>query len=134
MVCIFCAGGTKVTNSRPQKRSNSVWRRRECVDCGTIFTSTEGFDLSGSIVVATNQVLVDFSRDKLFVSVYESLRHRKSALEDATALTDTIINRLLATITEATLQRNLITKTACHVLDSFDAAAATQYRAFHPFW
>lgn len=132
MNCVFCGGDTRVTNSRPQQRTNSVWRRRSCIDCSTIFTSTEVIDLSGSIVVKSATALASFSRDKLFISVYESLKHRKTALEDATALTDTIIQRILTAITGAEIQKSLITNTACQVLEAFDRSAAVQYQAFHP--
>lgn len=120
-----------MTNSRPQKRTNSVWRRRECQDCGTIFTSTEAYELSGSVVVRSAAALSAFSRDKLFISVYEALKHRKTAQSDATELTDTIIKRLLAALTAAELDKRDIIETTCQVLESFDSAAATQYRAYH---
>lgn len=73
-----------------------------------------------------------FSRDKLLVSVYDSLRHRKTALSDASGLTNTIIGRLLHMVENAQLSKNDIARTAIAVLKRFDAVAATHYGAFHP--
>ena len=130
MNCIFCAGDTKVTNSRPQKRTNSVWRRRECKDCGAIFTSEEHLDFAGSIMVRGTD-LEPFSRDILFVSIHDSLKHRKTATQDATALTDTIIQQVLHELTSPEISKSALAQKTCAVLARFDPVAETHYRAFH---
>jgi transcriptional repressor NrdR len=131
MNCIYCGGDTSVENSRPQKRSNSVWRRRECKLCGVIFTSNESLDLSGSIIVKSAGLSEPFSRDKLFTSIHDSLKHRKSPVSDATALTDTILRQVLTLVTSPEVQKQQIA-TICHkTLLNFDKAAATHYAAFH---
>jgi hypothetical protein len=68
----------------------------------------------------------------LLLSVYDSLRHRKAATADATALTETIVARLYPHIADATLQRSDVIEVATKVLSNFDKAAATSYQAFHP--
>lgn len=73
-----------------------------------------------------------FSRDVLMLSIHDSLRHRKTASADATALTRTIITHLLPYIHEASLQREEIVAIAHEVLNRFDKVAATHYKAFHP--
>lgn len=133
MRCIYCGFETKVTNSRPQKRANQIWRRRQCLNCETIFSSTEAADLSLSVRVNKNNQLEPFSRDKLLVSVYESCRHRKDALEAATALTSTIISKLLPLITNATIQRDEIVTITAETLEHFDKPASIHYTAYHPF-
>lgn len=130
--CIYCQSETRVTNSRPQKRTNSVWRRRTCLNCGTTFTSVETVELGGNISVKSKERLEAFKRDKLFVSVFDSLRHRKTALEDATALTDTIIYKLLPFMNDATLEKHLVIRITLDCLRRFDTVAATHYVAFHP--
>lgn len=132
MVCIYCKQDTRVVNSRPQKRTNRVWRRRTCTVCGTTFTSVEAIDLSGSITVKDAKALTPFQRDKLFMSVYDSLKHRKTALSDATGLTDTVVGKLLPLMKDAILDKSDIAGTATEVLKRFDKAAATYYQAFHP--
>ena len=160
MVCIYCGSKTQVTNSRHQKRHNNVWRRRECLNCHAVFTTEESVEYSGSIVVrsdhsagtsrgkgsrkATRAVtglsepsgrihtsMTPFSRDKLYVSVLKCLGHRAAAVEDATALTSTIIARLLLQTDNGALTSTIIIDTTHEVLYRFDRAAAVQYRAYH---
>lgn len=132
MVCIYCKGKTSVANSRPQKRTNSIWRRRSCTVCGSVFTSLESVDLAGSIIVRRNKGVEPFSRDKLLLSVYDSLRHRKTAITDAEGLLNTILSKLYAQLTTAVIDRDDIVRITSTVLGRFDKAAATHYSAFHP--
>lgn len=132
MVCIYCGATTKVINSRAQVRMGGVWRRRRCLACNNIFTTVENPDLSSSI--AFERKLNDFepfSRDKLLISVYESLRHRKSALEDAQGLTDTIWSKLIPNINTAAISRVDVISITTAVLKRFDKAAAVYYAAYH---
>lgn len=132
MVCIYCQNETKVVNSRHQKKLNRVWRRRTCLSCGTTFTSTEAVELSGSITVRHQKRLEPFQRDKLFMSVYDSLKHRKTALSDATGLTDTIVSKLYPLMSDAMLEKSVIIEVTAVILQRFDPVSATYYRAFHP--
>jgi len=132
MKCIYCQSETRVTNSRPQKRTNGVWRRRACLNCGTTFTSVETIELGGNISVKSKERLEAFKRDKLFASLHDSLRHRKTVLDDATALTDTIIYKLLPFMDEAILEKQTIISVTSDCLHRFDTVAATHYKAFHP--
>lgn len=132
MVCIYCGGDTQVTNSRPQKRLNHIWRRRKCLNCEAIFSTSEAPDLAASWRILKSTGLEPFSRDNLFLSLYDSLRHRKTAQSDATALTDTIVSNVTHHISNGQLERNQLTSEATEVLKRFDNVAATHYAAFHP--
>jgi len=132
MVCIYCGGKTQVTNSRPQKRLNHIWRRRECLVCHAIFTSVEAAQLSSSLSVKSGKGNIKpFSRDKLFASVLGAVGHRKTRVADAGALTDTIIAKLLGSTTQAAVSPAEIVIIAHETLSRFDKAAAVQYRAYH---
>jgi len=132
MVCIYCEKDTSVINSRPQKRTNSVWRRRCCEACDAVFTTTEqvGYEQSLSVEQPESHI-VPFARDQLFLSIYEACRHRPTAISDATALTATVITRLLSNHTNGTIPRSAIVAAAVETLTNFDHAAATAYQAFH---
>lgn len=132
MVCIYCGGNTQITNSRPQKRLNHVWRRRKCAACGAIFTTSETPDLLSSWRIRKTKSLEPFSRDQLFLSLYDSVRHRKTAQSDATALTDTVINRVTSWVVDGSLMQNDLTRETTEILKRFDQVAATHYAAFHP--
>jgi transcriptional repressor NrdR len=134
MVCVYCGGPTQVANSRHQRRSNDIWRRRKCTSCGNVFTSIESTDLASALrVQQTATQLEPFVRDKLFLSIYESCRHRPTALRDAANITQLVINRLLVQHDHHGLlkRQDIITATA-KALKPFDRAAVTAYLAYHP--
>ena len=132
MVCIYCGGLTSVTNSRKQKRSNAIWRRRSCISCKGVFTTLESVDYSTAIIVSSGKQHTAFSRDKLFVSVYESCKHKKNAQTSATMLTDTIIKQLYPHIKDASLSIDTIRRVTLTTLQRFDEAAGVHYKAYHP--
>lgn len=132
MVCIYCAGSTHVTNSRPQKRLGQTWRRRECEHCGAIFSTIEAPDLASSLRVRfVDGTLQPFERDKLFTSIVAALGHRSDAVTVSSVLTATITAKLLKTAQEACVTRETICAVATATLTAFDAAGAVHYRAYH---
>ena len=133
MVCIYCAGETKVSNSREQKRLNQTWRRRNCLSCCAIFTTLEAAAWEQAFVVQSPETKQPqpFSRDKLFLSIYESLKHRPTALSNATALTNTVIAKLLSNAQAGSLERADIINTTEQTLKHFDKPAAVYYAAYH---
>ncbi len=133
MVCIYCGSETQVINSRPQKRVNQIWRRRKCQQCSNIMTSHEVFDLSASVLVEyNNKTLQPFHRDLLFVSIYESCKHRPNTLVEVSSLTQTIVAELLqGRLRDSKVTRSAIIETAAKVLQRFDASAAAIYQAYH---
>ncbi len=128
MVCIYCGGDTKVTNSRLQKRLNSVWRRRTCLECGATWTSIEAPESRSAFRVLQGESMHEFVPEILMISLYEALRHRKTAVTDAAALTQTVIS-LLYKKRLAALPADEIKKTAQAVLQRFDPTAAAVYKA-----
>lgn len=133
MVCIYCGDKTRVTNSRSSKKSHSTWRRRACESCKATVTSVEEYDLSQTHrVQSPDGSLKPFLRDLLFLDVYQSLSHRKSALADATALTDTIIQGCIASSHRGKINNSTITELTSSTLEKFDIAGATYYRSHHP--
>jgi transcriptional repressor NrdR len=134
MVCIYCGSKTQVTNSRFNRRTNAVWRRRACTACGAIFSSYETVDLAGTWRVAHSagsRKLDTFNRDKLLLSLYKSCAHRGTAVADATELNKTIITQLVPLAQNGLLSHTMIAQEAYKVLKRFDMAAAIHYEAYH---
>lgn len=132
MDCIYCGGSTAVVNSRPQKRYNAVWRRRTCLQCRAIFTTEERVAYTGSLIFVDSLGHVEpFSRPKLFSSIYEACKHRKSPADNAEALTATILARVLPASSDAKIERKAVVATASEVLKRYDKAAAVSYLAYH---
>lgn len=133
MVCLYCGSKLAVSNSRPQKRTNSVWRRRACPACKAVFTSVEAIDPTATLMFQGGQKhLQPFSRDILFISVVDACRHRETAATDARALTDTVVQQLLGAKYSASVRRHHVITVTTGVLERFDRAAAIQYHAYHP--
>lgn len=132
MVCVYCGHSTAVNNSRPSIKSRSTWRRRECKSCGSIFTTRETVDYESSLRVQKDKALEPFYRDKLLISVYGSLSHRKTALSDAGAVADTVTIKLLDHSKRGLLSSQEIVEVTLSVLRRFDKAAATHYQAHNP--
>jgi transcriptional regulator NrdR family protein len=132
MKCIYCGSKTGVGNSRLQRRKNTVWRRRYCRECQATFTTIESPDLSSSLVIEHQGIMVPFLRDELYTSLFLACGHRRQATEEAAALADTITAKLLQKPTNGQITRTQLVETTLQVLKAFDKAAATQYAAYHP--
>ena len=140
MVCTFCRNATQVINSRFQKRRNSVWRRRKCLNCGRIVTTSESIDYEKSWTVVTpaagnpkKQPKQPFLRDKLLISIHKSLGHRPEPLRDALGLAHTIIGKLdtSGAVQDGELTTTAIATLTLDTLKRFDKVAATMYQAYH---
>lgn len=134
MVCAYCGNETAVVNSRLQKQINKVWRRRQCFKCQAIFSTLEHIVYENTFVIQDKMLrLMPFQREKLFISVYESCKHRPQAITDASALTDTVIGKLQKHqgVDMGVLSRDIIIKTTREVLNKFDNSAFVYYSAFH---
>ena len=131
MNCPYCKGQTSVTNSRLRAKGSQVWRRRKCKACKNIWTTHEVIDLATSHnVTYPEQASQPFSRDILFMSIKDSLSHRKTALADATALTDTVLAQVLAK-KSASIESSALKIIVHQVLKKFDPTAAAVYKATH---
>lgn len=131
MVCIYCGSETRVTNSRLQKRSNQVWRRRKCTACGAIFTSHEAIDLTSSLIVdygASTQPLIT---DKLFTEVLLALQDQKNCYVTAREITSTVILDLLKLREKPVYKSHTISQVTAKVLKRFNKQAWLRYISEH---
>lgn len=130
---MYCGGETQVVNSRPQQKLKQVWRRRKCIVCGSLFTTSERIDLTKTLLIRkSDQKLEGFTREKLLLSIYTSLGHRKNAVSDSIAITDTIVSRLLKSVNQPIVDVDNLIKLSYDVLRHFDKAASVHYNAYYP--
>jgi transcriptional regulator NrdR family protein len=133
MVCIYCGENTRTLNSRLQKRTNQTWRRRQCLSCKSIVTTLEHIELTKSLVVINNSGETNsFVAEKLFLSIYESLKHRPNAINDAKQLSNTVTFKLINP-TNGRIQSKIITEVTLVALNRFDKVASAHYSAFHHY-
>lgn len=134
MFCIFCGTGTKVNNSRSKVSSSATWRRRECLSCKSIFTTNERPDLTVSIKIRGGSgKFKAFSEDKLFISIYECLSHKKNSLRASKSLTNTVLGRILP-LKGGDLKTSALAEETYRVLRRYDKAAALIYKARYPIF
>lgn len=133
MVCTMCDSKTRTSNSRFMSRGIYVWRRRTCPRCHSVFTTHENVDMKRSHRVQdTDGKLDQFVREKLFLSIYESLRHRQEAISDASGITDTTISKILAE-KRLIIPKDRIVEITSSVLRRFDRAAYIRYISMNKF-
>ena len=131
MRCPFCESDTSVEISRPSRKIPTVWRRRQCGNCGKVFSTREKPDLSLSITVKKEAGQTEpFSEDKLLISIYGCFSHRKDALEASRGLADTALRLLLPRLS-GSIDNGEIKITVLKILKRFDKAAYTYYRVHH---
>jgi len=132
MVCIYCKNSTNISNSRHLSRSNGTWRRRNCSICGVTFSTIETPDYSSIWVVSRSgsKKLEPFNRNKLYISIYESLKHRNKAIKEADELTNTIINNIESNVIDGFIKLESIHDSVINVLNRFDNIASIHYKAY----
>jgi transcriptional repressor NrdR len=86
----------KVIDSRISKEGNTIRRRRECLECGARFTTTEVLVRDGIIVLKHDGRREDFDRDKLTRSVRAACHKRPIDAERITMLVDDVMDILEA--------------------------------------
>lgn len=132
MVCVYCGAPTQVTNSRHQNRNNHIWRRRKCLTCSALFTTDEQPELASALVVRRDtRQLEPFNRDRLFIAIYESCKHRPTAIADAAYLTQVIMSQLLKLQRDGAVSRGDVIAATARALERFDQVAGVVYAAYY---
>lgn len=134
MICIVCSNNTKVTNSRPHKKTPSVWRRRECIACATTFTTHEVVadnDYSLTVIDHQNKKSA-YSLPRLMMSIAATLGHRPlpPSADEAYWLAQTVTEQIQASATDR-VNTSAIAALAYDAVSRFDATAGLQYGARH---
>ncbi len=136
MICVNCFHGkTKVTNSRPHKKTAGTWRRRQCHNpaCAVTFTTYEKPALDDSIVVhygIKDVPSAPFSLSKLTLSIAGSFTHDTAAKQlYSLPLAETVEQQLISQVRQPSADD--IAATTHQVLKRLDELAALQYAATH---
>ena len=94
MKCPYCgADDSKVIDSRPTD-SNSIRRRRECIECSKRFTTYEAIDTSPVIVIKKDGSREVFDRSKMLAGILKSCYKRPVTTEQLDKIVDDIQNTL----------------------------------------
>lgn len=92
MNCPSCGhSNDKVIDSRSAKDGRAIRRRRECLNCGTRFTTYEYVEAESLLVVKRDGRREPFSRQKLFDGVSKACGKRPISAEAVENLVDAVI-------------------------------------------
>lgn len=106
MRCPFCGySDSKVVDSRPADDSNSIRRRRECLECGKRFTTYEKIEEVPLMVVKKSGEREVFNSDKILVGMIKACEKRPIAMDKLEAVVRDIEKELLNT-----MEREVTTK------------------------
>ena len=96
MKCPYCGyEETKVTDSRNQNDSNSVRRRRECLDCKKRFTTFESVDLTIQVKKRDGSFQA-FKLEKLIVGLDSACRHTRVSHDQVVAIASDVAMEIMA--------------------------------------
>ena len=95
MKCPFCSyTEQKVIETRPVEESNSIRRRRECLNCQKRFTTYEKIENISLIVIKKNKTREDFDREKILDGLRRACQKRPVSLSQLEQLVDEIEQQL----------------------------------------
>jgi len=98
MRCPSCSQlESKVVDSRPSDDGTSIRRRRECLECGTRFTTYERTEENPLVVVKSDGSSEVYDRQKLFRGLLIACAKRSVETEAIDALITDIENELRST-------------------------------------
>ena len=86
----------KVIDSRISKEGSTIRRRRECMECGNRFTTTEMLVREDLVVIKRDGRREDFDREKLVRATSAACHKRPVDVEQITMLVEDVIDILEA--------------------------------------
>lgn len=91
MYCLKCGcEESKVVDSRNVNESNSIRRRRECLNCKSRFTTYEKIEYTPIIIVKKNGLRQQFDRDKLISGMLRACEKRPVSVDTIEKAADQI--------------------------------------------
>ena len=86
----------KVIDSRISKEGSTIRRRRECLECGHRYSTTEGLVRDGMVVIKRDGRREEFTRDKLVHAVRAACHKRPVDAEQIGMLLEDVMDVLEA--------------------------------------
>ena len=91
MHCIKCGcEESKVVDSRTVEETNSIRRRRECLNCKNRFTTYEKIEYTPIIVIKKNGLRQEFNREKILNGMLRACEKRPISIEKLEKAVDDI--------------------------------------------
>ena len=95
MKCPFCGDdNTRVIDSRPADDNEAIRRRRQCDECGKLFTTYEKVETIPLIVIKRDKNRETYDRSKIESGVVRSCHKRPVSVDQIEACVDEIENKI----------------------------------------
>ena len=95
MKCIYCGcEESKVVDSRSTIETNSIRRRRECLNCGKRWTTYETVESTPILVVKKNGSIQPFDKSKIINGIIKACEKRPVSLTQIENIADDIEKEL----------------------------------------
>ena len=129
MICPFCSSATKIYNSRKTHQGTQTWRRHRCAGSGHVFTTKEKVEWTGQISITSDEQMVEYSRERLLLSLISASRNLGIVNRGINDLCDTIELELQQSgfFNKTNQPAARITEVTTEVLHRFDPNIAIQY-------
>jgi len=127
MICIKCThNDTQVVNSRMNKKTASVWRRRRCPSCRAVFSTYEQPAQNAYPIVENRGSKCTFSIPRLAASIQTDMSPSNDQADIAYALASTTAQKLLIDRPRSLTSRD-ISKVAYNTIKAYDPACGVRY-------
>lgn len=95
MKCIYCGyEDSKVVDSRATVETNSIRRRRECLNCGKRWTTYETVESTPILVIKKNGSIQPFDKSKIINGIIKACEKRPVTLTDIENIAEDIEKQL----------------------------------------
>ena len=134
MKCPYCGDlELKVIETRTVEESNSIRRRRECLQCQQRFTTYEKIENISLVVLKRDKTREEFDRDKLLLGIMRACQKRPVSTEQQEKMVNEIeqhfLNSLEREITSAEIGE-LVMKKLKEIDEVSYVRFASVYRQF----
>jgi transcriptional repressor NrdR len=120
----------KVTDSRISKEGNTIRRRRECLECGHRFSTTETLVRDGMMVIKRDGRREEFDREKLLRAIRAACHKRPVDLEQVSMIVEDVIDALEAQY-EAEIPSSAVGEAVMQRLRKIDQVAYVRFASVY---
>ena len=120
----------KVIDSRISKEGSTIRRRRECLECGYRYSTTETLIRDGIVVLKRDGRREDFDREKLVRSVRAACHKRPVDVEQIAMLIEDLLDAL-ETQYEKEIPSSAIGEGVMHRLRNVDQVAYVRFASVY---
>ena len=131
MKCIYCGcEESKVVDSRASEDSNSIRRRRECLECGKRFTTYETVETTPILVVKKNGERQPFNSAKIKSGIIKACEKRPVSMHDIDKLVTDIEKKVYNSLDEE-VSTNKIGEYVMEGLKSLDEVSYVRFASVY---